>query len=314
MLVFHEQGIYPLFVEDILREIDAALERRGISARAASIRAQGAPEMIRDMRRGHVPSVERLRSLCGVLGLEFYVGPPRWRRVEDGGSLPDIPLSALEQSARDLVRLTMDAGGNPVPEDLWPALLARRPNEPPDPAGAPFLRTGPVVHVSPGSVTGTIDEHLWAKLQRDPGSLLPSGDLGSVVKAGRIFMGRRIVEEKAEDRSVSTEDQAQSSGQSARDDGIVDSAYLDFVEIADDSMAPTLPNGGVTMVDSTSTDWDPPSIKVVQFGGNTVFRRIVTDAEGRRLMVCDHPDWPNEPWPADARIVGQAKWVGRWLD
>ena len=118
-------------VEDILREIDAALERRGISARAASIRAQGAPEMIRDMRRGHVPSVERLRSLCEVLGLEFYVGPPRWRRAEDGGALPDVPLRALERSAQDLVRLTLDAGGNPITDDLWPALVARLANEPP---------------------------------------------------------------------------------------------------------------------------------------------------------------------------------------
>ncbi len=125
------QGTYPLHVEDILREIDAALERRGISARAASIRAQGAPEMIRDMRRGHVPSVERLRSLCEVLGLEFYVGPPRWRRAEDGGALPDIPLRALERSAQDLVRLTLDAGGNPISDDLWPALVARVANEPP---------------------------------------------------------------------------------------------------------------------------------------------------------------------------------------
>ena len=116
-------------VEDILREIDAALERRGISARAASIRAQGAPEMIRDMLRGHVPSVERLRSLCEVLGLEFYVGPPRWRRAEDGGALPDVPLRALEQAAQNLVRLTLDAGGNPISEDLWLLLRARLKDE-----------------------------------------------------------------------------------------------------------------------------------------------------------------------------------------
>lgn len=87
--------------------------------------------MIRDMRRGHVPSVERLRSLCEVLGLEFYVGPPRWRPAEDGGALPDIPLRALERSAQDLVRLTLVAGGNPISDDLWPALVARTANEPP---------------------------------------------------------------------------------------------------------------------------------------------------------------------------------------
>ena len=78
-------------------------------------------------------------------------------------------------------------------------------------------------------------------------------------------------------------------------------------------MEPTLPNGGVTMVDSTITDWNPPCIVALQLGDGMVFRRVATDGDGRRLMVCDHPDWPDEPWPADARIVGQAKWVGRRL-
>ena len=30
-----------------------------------------------NMRRGRVPSIERFRSLCEVLGLEYYVGRPR---------------------------------------------------------------------------------------------------------------------------------------------------------------------------------------------------------------------------------------------
>ena len=47
--------------------------------------AVGTPELIRDMRRGRVPSVERFRALCEVLGLEFYVGPPR-----DNESLTDL--------------------------------------------------------------------------------------------------------------------------------------------------------------------------------------------------------------------------------
>ena len=79
-------------------------------------------------------------------------------------------------------------------------------------------------------------------------------------------------------------------------------------------MEPTLPNGSLAVVDSTDTDWDPLSITVVKFGDDMLLRRIVTDDEGRRLMVCDHPDWPDEPWPPDAQIVGQAKWVGRWLE
>ena len=46
-------------------------------ARQASFEAVGSGELIRDMRRGRVPSVDRFRSLCQVLGLDFYVGPHR---------------------------------------------------------------------------------------------------------------------------------------------------------------------------------------------------------------------------------------------
>ena len=64
-------------MRELLTEIDRALRVRGWSARQASMEAVGTPELIRDMRRGRVPSVERFRALCDALNLEFYVGPHR---------------------------------------------------------------------------------------------------------------------------------------------------------------------------------------------------------------------------------------------
>lgn len=119
------EGFIPCFVDDILREIDLALARLGMSARAASIRAGSSPETIRDMRRGHIPSVSRLRALCDALGLEFYVGRPRRPQAGDGPGLTAVPLAALERTAQDLARLAADAGGNPVPDDLRPVLAGR---------------------------------------------------------------------------------------------------------------------------------------------------------------------------------------------
>ena len=119
------EGFIPCFVDDILREIDLALARLGMSARAASIRAGSSPETIRDMRRGHIPSVSRLRALCDALGLEFYVGQPRRPQAGDGPGLTAVPLAALERTAQDLARLAADAGGNPVPDDLRPVLAGR---------------------------------------------------------------------------------------------------------------------------------------------------------------------------------------------
>ena len=64
-------------MRDLLDLIDEALEERRWSARQASIEAVGSAHLISRMRRGQEPSVSRLRALCDVLGLEFYVGKPR---------------------------------------------------------------------------------------------------------------------------------------------------------------------------------------------------------------------------------------------
>ena len=74
-------------MQDLLHEIERAVKARGWSARQASTRAVGTPELIRDMRRGRVPSVERIQALCSVLDLEFYVGPPRSRNPVDSQRL-----------------------------------------------------------------------------------------------------------------------------------------------------------------------------------------------------------------------------------
>ena len=64
-------------IKALLEIIEQALSKRGISARHASILATGGPELIRSIRRGSTPSVEKVRALCEVLKLEFYIGPIR---------------------------------------------------------------------------------------------------------------------------------------------------------------------------------------------------------------------------------------------
>ena len=64
-------------MQDVLELIDEALAERGWSARQASIAALGTPNVITNMRRGRAPSIDRLRAVCDVLGLECYIGRPR---------------------------------------------------------------------------------------------------------------------------------------------------------------------------------------------------------------------------------------------
>lgn len=91
-------------MDDLLREVERALRTRGWTARRASMKAAGTPELIRDMRRGRVPSVKRFRALCEALDLEFYVGP---KRVKDS-----IDAARLEQALETADQVLAETGRN----------------------------------------------------------------------------------------------------------------------------------------------------------------------------------------------------------
>ena len=265
------KGFIPCRVEDILREIDAALERLGLSARAASIRAQGAPEMIRDMRRGHVPSVGRLRSLCEVLDLEFHVGPRRVR-VDERAGAPDVLLSTLERTAQDLARLTADAGGNPVSDDLWPVLAARR-----------ALASPPA-----GSESTMVDRRYFGMTQPIDAVLESALDSAwsSWVEQGRISID-----------GVSPQ---------VRD---LDLTSIRSFEIRDRHMEPTIPKGCTVLVDGARIDWEPPRVMAVCIDDDVIARRAALDDDGQRLLASNDPDRPDVPLPAGTRILGEVRWV-----
>ena len=130
--------------EELLQLIDNRLAEMGISAADASTRAVGNHYLIRNIRRrnGGLPSVESLRALCGILGLEFYIGLPRNLYTEPrnteatiaeiaGNFLPSaaaelVPVSAddqshlrrLEEHVRGLVQVVLQMGGDPFLLDV----------------------------------------------------------------------------------------------------------------------------------------------------------------------------------------------------
>ena len=87
-------------MEDLLDLVNAALRERRWSARRASIEAVGNDQLIRNMRRGQVPSVEKFRRLCEVLGLEFYAGKPREVGMVEERRLTQA-IETTEQTLRD---------------------------------------------------------------------------------------------------------------------------------------------------------------------------------------------------------------------
>ena len=88
--------------------IDRALRARRYSARQASLEA-GSSELIRNIRRGRMPSVERLRTLCEVLELEFYIGPKRESGAIDEARLREAVVSTERTLAAHAIALEPEA-------------------------------------------------------------------------------------------------------------------------------------------------------------------------------------------------------------
>lgn len=63
--------------ERIREAVEGALAARNVSARRASMDVVGHDGLIRDIRAGRIPSVDRIEALFAYLGLEAYFGPKR---------------------------------------------------------------------------------------------------------------------------------------------------------------------------------------------------------------------------------------------
>lgn len=86
--------------------VDAALQDQGKSARAVSMNVVGHDGLIRDIRKGRLPSIDKLDALFRELGLELYFGPPIATAPTQTFYIGDdeyakIPLHEVELAAGD---------------------------------------------------------------------------------------------------------------------------------------------------------------------------------------------------------------------
>ena len=166
-------------MDDLLIVVENALKGQGKSARRASLDATGSSELVRMMRRGHVPSVERMRALANALGLEFYIGPPRSRSgSEHAGSQIDetsrplgLALDRFTEERNLPVREwrpdgpggpTRATGGAPAPDGLTdPAAFYVRANNSAD-MGRDDIWVGDHCLVCP-EVAPAVGRRLWLR-------------------------------------------------------------------------------------------------------------------------------------------------------
>ncbi len=86
------------------------------------------------------------------------------------------------------------------------------------------------------------------------------------------------------------------------------------VRVAGEAMEPTVPDGSAILIDAGSTERRDGRIFVVRIRDELLVRRLVQDPEAGWLLFSDNPDKaarPTVPWPEEATIVGEVKWLGR---
>ena len=85
-----------------------------------------------------------------------------------------------------------------------------------------------------------------------------------------------------------------------------------IIGVMGESMEPTLPKGCVILLDRNRRQRREGRIFVVRTEEGLVVKRAGKGTGGWQL-VSDHPRWTDAPWPSDAAIIGEVKWMAREL-
>ncbi len=292
---------------------------KGISPAEASRMASGHPYLIYKLRKGSKPNYETLKGLCAALDLEFYIGPPRGDGPPTADQSSETPLSdtrdAPESPAKPTPEDTAAAGVSDALRDQMAAILKDE---------AQAIRE---------LVCEGINDHLHALQGQAISRLAPPAD--NLEDAGALAVQR--VEDGATDvpgaRSVRTIEVEAAAGDGAhnldharvvgpvwfRRDWIssrgIDPGQAVVISVRNDSMAPTLPPGCKILVDRHRRRRRVGHIYVITTDDGLIVKRMGKDDDGRWLVVSDNDssDWPDAPWPDDAEVVGEVKWMAKEL-
>ena len=268
-------------VEQLRREVETAMEGRSVTGEAE--RAGLPRDAFRTILRGVDPGLSRVADICDALGLELYIGPPR--------DLPPQPQPAEP------------ADPEPAPGALgYPLEVARS-----------LQRSAwDIVRLAVGAGRNPIPRELW------PIIAAQFGDEPAVVN-GTIPPGTQPLD------VIELDAAADGSGQPMRN-GVVgqvwfrhgwlerrglDPEHCVVMGVAGDSMAPRFPDGCSVLVNRAHTEWEPPGVYIVRTAEGLVIKRAGRAADGAAIMQSDHPDWPDEPLPEAAEIVGRVRWMAQ---
>ena len=290
---------------------------RDVSDRQLSLLATGSTDTIRNIRRGSSPRTDTLEALCGVLGVEIHLGSPRDAAGREKDPPPLVPDPEPAEA--------------PVPPEILDVL---------------GLAEGASLQDAVQAIEQRLSNEAWRdEIVRALKSETRS--LRDEIRAQRA--GPSVADDLTDDQALSVPgtspeicqlpgtrpvavhrlQAAAGGGALDLDEAVKSYAYFrhewlsrqglvadlcSIIGVMGESMEPTLPEGCVVLLDRNRRRRRREGrIFVLRTGDGLVVKRAGKGTDGGWQLVSDHPRWPDVPWPDDAAIVGEVRWMAREL-
>ena len=280
--------------------------------------ATGSTDTVRNIRRGSNPRTDTLEAICGVLGVEIHLVPP-----QDGTGLEQDPPSLFP---------------DPKPPEAAPGIMA-----------ALGLTEGSSLQDAVQAIGRRLKEGLAGEALRDEIVSAVKSETQMLRDEIRARLaGPWVVNDLTDDQALSAPgtsseirelpgtqpiavhrlQTAAGSGALDLDEAVKSYAYFrhewlsrqglvadrcSIIGVMGKSMEPTLPEGCVILLDRNRRQRREGRIFVMRTQDGLVVKRAGKGEGGGWQLVSDHPRWPEVPWPGDATIIGEVKWVAREL-
>ena len=298
-----QYGIRDIFIlmktahrEKFAGHIKDALDQRRLSARAAEVGAGLPRRSIYSVIEGHSPTLDRAADICDALGLEFYVGPPRdpvsvsTPPLNTEISLPPGHLPDLEGHTQGLVRLTAQAGGDPIPIEF---------------------REGLETEFKQG-IEADLREEIEAELRRESGVSEPSPEAWMAALREHYGLVRRHADVRlAAGDGAWVEDESVAGYVAFRKAWLTShglhAGNLSLVDVMGDSMEPELHAGDSVLVNHAQREPRHRRIYALRVEDGAIVKRL-HHREGRWWADSDNPGYSPRALGAEDDIVGEVVW------
>ena len=289
--------------DPLLDLIERTLAEKDMVPAEVSRQVVGNPYLIYSFRKNSFnPRYVTLRALCDVLGLEFYIGPPRDGSAAETLDRPPVPRAvtafldlpedadgySVVKAIRD--RLKREAGpyhALAIEEELIKRLdaIAARLPPPPDPSGDDAAPDTDHPDALPGTPTPVDQRGLVVRMLRDVKAA--AGDGADVFEETEIAI---TIPVGALPPGVNPQNVVALRAEGA-------------------SMEPNIHSGDVLVIDHDDREPREGRMCVLMTETGIVVKRM-RRKNRRWQMTSDNPDWPPRMITEDDRILGRVVWLG----